>query len=271
MFNNKLNQKFDIAVVGGAGHIGLPLSILLANSGYKVLIYDINKPLIESICSGIVPFMEEEAEPLLHKALQEENLALTFEPANLKNIPTIISTIGTPVDEFHNPITRLISEMIDELIGGLSEGQTLILRSTVSPGTTEWVDHYLQKKGKKLHVAFCPERVVQGMALKEIQKLPQIVSGITKQAEDNAANIFEKICGEIVRMKPMEAEFAKLFSNAYRYIQFAATNQFMMLTTLAGIDYSVVQKGMCHNYNRMRDLPSPDLPQDRASSRTPCN
>ncbi len=132
-----------------------------------------------------------------------------------------------------------------------------MLRSTVFPGTTDWVDRYLKSKGRKLKVAFCPERVVQGNGLKELREMPQIVCGTTPEAEREAAALFERIAPEVVALSPIEAEFAKLFSNAYRYIEFAATNEFYLVAKSAGVDYQRVLTAMKHNYPRAQSIPRP--------------
>jgi len=253
------NKKptYDVCVLGGAGHIGLPLSILFAKKGLNTLIYDINEKAMEIIERGIMPFLENEAEPLLKAVLAAGKLHFSSDPHDLGGVPFIVITIGTPVDEFLNPSTRLIAECIDWLYPILTEDQTLILRSTVSPGITEWLDHYIRSKGKQINVAFCPERVVQGNAIVEIETLPQIVSGQTPEAEEKAAELFGLLAPDLVRMRPIEAEFAKLFCNTYRYIQFAATNQFYMLATMAGADYSKILHGITKDYDRMRDFPKP--------------
>ena len=139
----------------------------------------------------------------------------------------------------------------------LADGQLVVLRSTVFPGTTDWFASHLQEKGRKLKVAFCPERVVQGYGLKELRELPQIVSGTTPEAEREAAKLFERIAPEVVVLKPLEAEFAKLFANAYRYIEFAATNEFYLVAKSAGVDYLRVLKAMKHNYPRLKSMPRP--------------
>lgn len=248
---------FDVCVLGGAGHIGLPLSILFAKKGLNTLIYDINQKVMDTIASGKMPFLENEADELLTEVLEKKKLHFSNTIKDLAGIPFIVITIGTPVDEFLNPSTRLIAECIDSLFPILSENQTLILRSTVSPGITAWLDQYVRSKGKKINVAFCPERVVQGNAIVEIQTLPQIVSAMTPEAEEKAAQLFGMLAPELVQMKPIEAEFAKLFCNAYRYIQFAATNQFYMMATLAGADYSKILHGITKDYERMKDFPRP--------------
>jgi UDP-N-acetyl-D-mannosaminuronic acid dehydrogenase len=131
------------------------------------------------------------------------------------------------------------------------------LRSTVFPGTTDWLASYLQTKGRKLEVAFCPERVVQGNGLKELREMPQIVSGTTPEAERHAAKLFERITPEAVVASPIEAEFAKLFSNAYRYIEFAISNEFYLVAKSAGVDYQRVLTAMKRNYPRSKGIPRP--------------
>ncbi|MDA2928793.1 nucleotide sugar dehydrogenase [Acidobacteria bacterium AH-259-O06] len=250
------DRRQDICVVGGAGHVGLPLAIVFASQGLQVLVYDLNGPALEIIRQGIVPFMEEGAQPLLKQALGNGLLSLSSDPTDIAGTPTVIITIGTPVDEFLNPMLKVVKECVDNLLAHLSGARLIILRSTVYPGTTDWLDKYLKANGKNVKVAFCPERVVQGHAIAELQQFPQIVSGTTAEAECEAARLFDMIAPEVVRLSPMEAEFGKLFSNAYRYIQFAVANQFYMITNSAGVDYARVLEGIKRNYSRARDIPS---------------
>lgn len=246
--------QYDLCVVGGAGHIGLPFALVYAKHGLNVVIYDINKKSLETISSGIVPFMESGAEELLNQALATGNLDFSDNPEVVGRSKNVVITIGTPVDEFLNPEFKGIRATFETLFPFLNEDQLLILRSTVFPGTTDWLDGWLREMGKNPLIAFCPERVVQGKAVEEILTLPQIVSGTTIEAQDAASRFFELIGVEIVHLSPMEAEFAKLFSNAYRYITFAIANQFYMITTSSGVDYERVMKGVKHNYPRLEGL-----------------
>jgi UDP-N-acetyl-D-mannosaminuronic acid dehydrogenase len=247
-------------VVGGAGHVGAPLALVFARHGFRTLIYDINASALEKIAAGQLPFLEEGGAELLAEVLPTGRLGFSSDIKSLTGIPNVILTIGTPIDEFQNPLVRLIDECVDTLIPHLSEGQLLILRSTVFPGVTEHTHRYLAARlSHKILLAFCPERVVQGHSLKELQTLPQIVSGTSPEAEKRATKLFSAIAPKIVHMVPTEAEFAKLFSNAYRYIQFAATNQFYMMVEAAGLDYHRLLAGLKEDYPRMRDLPGPGL------------
>jgi UDP-N-acetyl-D-mannosaminuronic acid dehydrogenase len=251
------NDRYDACVVGGAGHVGAPLAIVMATHGIRTLIHDIDRKALDTISGGRLPFLDEGGEPVLRAALDAGMLGFTSDYAATSGIPVIIVTIGTPIDEFHNPVLRAVTDCIDQLISHLSDDQTLILRSTVFPGVTELVQEHLRTRGKQAQVAFCPERVVQGQATRELQSLPQIVSGMTPEAEEVAAGIFSRFAPKIVRMTPKEAEFAKLFSNAYRYIQFAAANQFFVMVESEGLDYRRVLTGLKADYPRLRDLPGP--------------
>jgi UDP-N-acetyl-D-mannosaminuronic acid dehydrogenase len=245
----------DICVVGGAGHVGLPLSIVFATKGQRVLVYDINPKAIETIQSGKMPFMERQAEPLLKQVLAKGLLTFTTKAEDVRRARCVVLTIGTPVDEFLSPTLKVITRCFDDLLPFLSEGQLIVIRSTVYPGVTESMAQYVRSRGKNLQLAFCPERIVEGNAIEELQSLPQIVSGTSKEAEDDAARVFEMIAPEVVRLAPIEAELVKVFTNAYRYIQFAVTNQFYMIANSAKVDYYRVLEGMKRDYPRSKDFP----------------
>jgi len=251
--------KADLCIVGGAGHVGLPLGLTFASKGLHVLLQDLNGPVLEAIRGGKMPFLEHGAEPLLKQVLHEKRLSFSTSPEALGHAPNVIITIGTPVDEFLSPQTRVFKIWADSVLPHLRDGQLMILRSTVYPGTTEWLAQYLQKSGKKLKLAFCPERIVQGHAIRELQELPQLISGVTPEAFKAAEALFLKITPACVPLAPTEAEFAKLFTNAYRYIQFAAANQFYMIANTAGVDYARILKALKQDYPRARDIPGAGL------------
>jgi UDP-N-acetyl-D-mannosaminuronic acid dehydrogenase len=248
-------ENADITVIGGAGHVGVPLVLAFAEAGLRVNVNDLNKDGLEALKAGRLPFIEHGAEPVLATALANQRLVFTHSPNLISNGGPVVITIGTPIDEFLNPIRKVVQSCIDSVLPVLKDGQLIVLRSTVFPGTTEWLASYLEGKGRKLKVAFCPERVVQGYGLKELREMPQIVSGTTSEAQGEAAVLFERIVSEVVKVSPLEAEFAKLFSNAYRYIEFAATNEFYLIAKSAGVDYRRVLAAMKHNYPRLSGIP----------------
>tara|TARA_Y100000590_G_scaffold469568_1_gene658319 strand:+ start:1517 stop:2692 length:1176 start_codon:yes stop_codon:yes gene_type:complete len=245
-----------ITIIGGAGHIGLPLSILFANSGIKVNCYDKNESLLNKCKKGIFPFKEKNGKSNLLKAIKNEKINFIKSPNKSINNSDIIITIGTPVDEFMNPITDLIYKCLDETIPFISKNSLIILRSTVYPGTTEMVQKYLNKFKKNLHVVYCLERVVQGYAFKEINTLPQVIAATSNEGKKRATHLFKKITNKFVYCKPKEAEFSKLFSNAFRYIQFGIANQFLMISENAGENFNNIHKVMIDGYPRAGSLPT---------------
>ena len=247
----------DVTVVGGAGHVGIPLVLALAEAGLTVNINDLNETALATLRSGKLPFIEHGAAPLLARALAGNKLLFTSSPDAIDRTGPVVITIGTPVDEFLNPVQKEVQNCVDSLLPHIADDQLLILRSTVYPGTTEWLHDYLKRLGRRNGVAFCPERVVQGYGIKELGEMPQIVSATSPEAEKEASEIFRRIAPELVVVKPIEAEFAKLFNNAYRYIEFAASNQFYMIAKSAGADYRAIMRAMKQNYPRARSFPGP--------------
>jgi UDP-N-acetyl-D-mannosaminuronic acid dehydrogenase len=249
--------NWDVCVVGGAGHVGVPLALVLADKGFKTLVLDVNEAALETMAAGRLPFFEQGGEALLKEVLASGALGFSSESRNVTQATFVVVTIGTPIDEFHNPEVSKLTRCLDELMPYLRDDQTIILRSTVAPGTTKYIDNYLRRGGKKARLAFCPERVVQGKGVQEIRALPQLISGTTPEAVAEAKNLFSKIAPELVEMSPLEAEFAKLICNAYRYIEFAATNQLYMMVERAGLDYGQLLSKMKRGYPRMESIPGP--------------
>ena len=249
--------RLDLAVVGGGGHVGLPLALSLADSGLRVGVYDINPSTLARIGRGEVPFLEAGAESLLREVLDADRLALGTEPAMLEHVDTVVVVIGTPIDEFFNPKMALFQQTVDELAPHLRGGALVVLRSTVYPGTTEYVAKELRARGCDVDVAFCPERIAEGHALEEIRGLPQIVGADDERAGDRAEALFRRLTETTIRTTSKEAELAKLFTNAWRYMKFAIANQFFEIADGAGADYGNILHAIRHEYPRAADLPGP--------------
>jgi len=246
----------DICVVGGAGHVGLPLALAFAAAGQRVIINDLNTAAMDVIKSGRMPFIEYGAEPLLAEALKANRLLFSSDPRDIARAKYVIVTIGTPVDEYLNPKLRALLDLFKQLRQYLRPSQTIVIRSTVFPRTCRQVERLLSQDGNQWRVAYCPERIAQGFAIKELKELPQIVSGSSPEAVESATALFEIVAPEIVHLEIEEAELAKLFSNAWRYIQFAAANQFYMLANSIGVDFNHVREAMVRGYGRAATLPS---------------
>jgi len=111
-------HDLDAVIVGGCGHVGLPLALSLADCGYKVGINDIDQAKIEMVRAGQVPFRETGAEALLRKMLPTGRLELSRDPAMLERTRVVVLVIGTPIDEFMNPSVRIFERVLDERDGG---------------------------------------------------------------------------------------------------------------------------------------------------------
>jgi len=249
----------DCVVVGGCGHVGLPLALSLADVGCRVGIYDTDRSKIEQVRAGKMPFMERGAEELLERVLATGRLELSDEVAMVSRTCIVIMVIGTPIDEFMNPNMRLFERVVDQLAPQLRPGVLLILRSTVYPGTTEYVQARLATLGVAADIAFCPERIAEGYALEENRTLPQIIGAGDDHSFNRASDFFGKLDVEVIRTAPREAELAKLLTNTWRYMKFAIANQFFEIAHQAGLDYSSVLHAVRHNYPRAADLPGPGL------------
>jgi UDP-N-acetyl-D-mannosaminuronic acid dehydrogenase len=249
-------MSFDAVVIGGGGHVGLPLAIMLSSRGVNTAIYDISKSAVEGINSGNMPFWEPGAEKLLQDSLQAKTLIATTDPSVTGETDSLIVVIGTPVDEHLNPDPQSITLALERCRPYLRDGQLLILRSTIYPGVTRQVEKVLQTWGLDIDVAFAPERIAEHNAVEELVSLPQIVSSRTQRGFDRASELFSRIAPAIVRLSPEEAELAKLFTNTWRYVRFAMANQFYMMAESKGLDYENIRSAIRQDYPRAADVPS---------------
>jgi len=249
-------QAYDVIVIGGFGRVGLPFGIFLANAGFQVALYDIDNSKRSAIENGKMPFLEHGAEPILQRVIGK-SLHVASSLSDVENSKTIIITVGTPVDEYLNPDTKQILHLADELYDHLNEDHCVILRSTVYSGASERLFRYFLQRGKEVDLAYCPERIVQGYALDELGSLPQIVSGVSEKSIRCATGLFKRLGVETIETSVKEAEFVKLFSNAWRYIHFSIANQFYMIASEQGADFNKIYEAMTRSYDRAKDFPRP--------------
>jgi len=252
-----MSTDLDVVVLGGAGHVGLPLSLAFAEAGLRTGIYDISQPALDQIAAGRMPFLENGADALLAKVLATGRLELSADGAILQRTQQIVVVIGTPVDEFLGPSMTVFERAVDQISPHLQAGSLVVLRSTVYPGTTAFVDQRLRATGCATDVAFCPERIAEGHALEELRSLPQIVGADTDEAAARAEALFGRLAAKTIRTSSKEAELAKLFTNTWRYMKFAVANQFLMIADQAGVDYTNVLNAIRTDYPRAADLPGP--------------
>lgn len=249
-------DKNKIAIFG-VGRVGLPLALVLADSGFQVTGIDVDPYRINLLKHKIMPFLEEDAQPLLDK-----HSGKNFQVFSQEHIDRIVSgnaviifTLGTPIDETYSPSFADIEKLIRRIAPVIKAGHTIILRSTVSPGATEQLARQLEEQtklviGENLFLAYCPERIAEGKSVAELKQIPQIVGSLDEASAKKAAEVFGKIAPEILFTKPRAAELSKLFCNMYRYIDFAIGNEFMMIAESYGADIYEVLNLVNRNYKR---------------------
>jgi UDP-N-acetyl-D-mannosaminuronic acid dehydrogenase len=198
--------------------------------------------------------LEYDAEPILQRVIGQ-TLHLADDLSVVAQSEALIVTIGTPLDEYLNPKLMPMFNLIEGLTPYLRPEHLIILRSTVFPGTTERLHTFLADLGHSPDLSFCPERIVQGYAIREHAKLPQIVAGFTPSAIERSSALFERLGQQVVLVDVLEAELTKLFSNAWRYIQFATANQFYMIAAENGVDFDRIHHALTFGYDRARDFP----------------
>lgn len=250
-------MQYDVCVIGGCGHVGLPLAIALANRQQRVVILDVDQNAAAQVRSGRMPFVEMAGEEELLVALNSGNLRVADSPEVISKSEILVLVVGTPIDKHLAPSFRAVETVLEQYWTYFRSGQVLILRSTLYPGTSERVHRWLLERHLEVHVAVCPERIAQGYALRELAGLPQIVAAFSPEGLQAACGLFGTLTDDLIIMEPLEAELAKLFTNAWRYIKFAAANQFFMIARDFGADFDRIYHAVTHNYPRAADLPRP--------------
>jgi UDP-N-acetyl-D-mannosaminuronic acid dehydrogenase len=224
----------DVAVIG-LGRVGLPLALSFADRGLRVVGIDNDAARLGAVREGRMPFEETDGQPLLDRVVSDPThpLSLSERVADAARARQIVITLGTPSFSHIEIDMRDIRSALDDLLGVLEPGHSLILRSTVAPGTTEFVAGYLAKHrgfqiGEDVFVAHAPERIAAGRFLEEIDTLPCIIGGVGARSGEVVGELFGVFEAPIVQTTPVQAELAKIWTNILRYANFALPNLLMM-------------------------------------------
>lgn len=248
----KIKKNFDICIVGGAGHIGFPLGLAFAEKKKKVLLLDKNNQTLDLIKKKKIPFLEFGAQKVLKKT--SKYITCSNDDELIKESKVIIICIGTPVSKKLVPETQSFLNFFHSIKNKLSKDQLIIIRSSVFPGVCQKVKKIL---GNFENLSYCPERIAQGLSLIELPKISQIISGFNEFSIKQSETIFKTICKSTIVVSVVEAELIKLFSNAYRYINFSISNQFYLMCETLGLDFNFIRKQMIKGYFRNSFIPSP--------------
>jgi UDP-N-acetyl-D-mannosaminuronic acid dehydrogenase len=245
-----------ISVVGGGGRVGLPLSLVLASAGHKVIIVDSNESRVNQINNRTMPFSEEHSDDII-QSLSIDQLVASTENLSIEKSDVCILIIGTPVLDDGTPSVGALFELVETIIPYLNKTKLLLLRSTVYPNVTQKIKLLLSEAKLEIEVAYCPERIAEGKAIFELKSLPQIIGADSDLAFLKAKEVFECITPKIIRTTIKEAELCKLFANSYRYINFAIANEFFEICQENDINWENVWYALKEDYPRAQGLPTP--------------
>jgi UDP-N-acetyl-D-mannosaminuronic acid dehydrogenase len=225
-------MRHDVSVIG-LGRVGLPLALSFADRGLTVLGIDKDPERLRAVRAGTMPFEETGTQEVLERVAASGRLELSDAVPDAARARNVVITLGTPSFSHIEIDMRDIRSALDDLLPVLEPGHALILRSTIAPGTTDFVAGYLAKRrgfevGTEVFVAHAPERIAAGRFLEEIGTLPCIIGGVGERSGEEVARLFEVFDAPIVQTTPVQAELAKIWTNILRYTQFALPNLLMM-------------------------------------------
>lgn len=246
--------QLRVAVIGGAGRVGLPLAVSSAMNGFETVVVDKNSFAVERLRQGIPPFHENGLVECLGQI--SDRISFEGDTSAISPVDLAFVTVGTPLTEEGKP-----SSVVDEVCLSTAESVlvgsgVLAIRSTVTCGTTERIAQKVRDSGFETIVVSTPERMLEGHAMTEIPTIPQIV-GCDGDVPSSVSRFFGALGPEIVHCRPREAEFAKLITNAYRFVNFALANEFADLCSTSGISFSNVREIVRYQYPRAAGLGGP--------------
>jgi UDP-N-acetyl-D-mannosaminuronic acid dehydrogenase len=259
------DRKATLAIVG-MGRVGLPLAIAFAGAGLRVMGIDVDPSRRREIELGKMPFHEPGCEQALIEVVNAGTLTVHAEPGEaVPKANIIILCVPTPLAADLRADYGQLRGALDDLAPHLQPGQLLILRSTVSPGTLLKVvlPHFrecIPDIADRLLLAACPERIAEGKAMEELEELPEVIGGNDPDSTDAAAALFRALNPnkKLHLTDPTSAELAKLFTNVYRYVNFALANEFAILSEYYRVDGHQIVRMVNDGYPRANiPLPGP--------------
>src|ERR671928_302402 len=225
-------MEHDVAIMG-CGRVGLPLALAFADRGLRTIGIEIDPERLAAVRAARMPFDEPGAPEVLERVTAAGTIAWSDRVADAAAAEHIVITLGTPSFSHIEIDMRDIRGALDDLLPLLQPGHSVTLRSTVAPGTTDFVAGYLAKHrdleiGTDVFVAHAPERIAAGRFFEEIVSLPCIVGGVGAGSGEVVGSLFSVFGAPIVQTSPIQAELAKIWTNILRYVEFALPNRLMM-------------------------------------------
>ena len=249
----------DAVVIGGCGRTGLPLAVTLASRGARVAALDASAVAAAAVSAAVPPFTEPGLAAPLEQAVAAGRLSAGTDPAVVAEAEHVIVAMGSPGGEPPGLGPHTLARALSHCSGYFRDGQLLILYGTVAPGATARAEKLAADLGVDMDVAYCPERTARGRALSDLSELPQIVASRSARGWRRAAGLLAGVAPGLMTLSPEEAELAKLFSNAWRYITFAAANEMYAMANDRGLDFERIRSTLVHAFPAAAGLPPAGL------------
>ena len=262
---DKVKEKKATICILGLGRVGLPLASVFASKGIDVVGIDINEERLTSIRSGKCPFYDPILQENMDISCSSGKLTVESDLGKIKDrIDVIIVTVGTPTTLGNSVDYSQVYTALEEVCKIGLRNKIVVMRSTLPPRTTtDIIIPFIENKtgliaGSDFHIAVCPERILEGQAVKEIQELPEIIGGINQISNDIITEVFRWINPnkKFSYTTTTGAELAKLFANIYRYIGFALSNEFAIWAEMFGENASNIINISNYEYPRS-NIPKP--------------
>ena len=257
---DSLSEKISVI---GLGYVGLPLSLLLARK-FQIIGFDTDISKIEKLRKGINPITEPGVDELISNSVIMNHINLSDNPADLKESKIKIITVGTPYDPNNDYIDySQLSSALDLLKGNLNPGDIVVLKSTVPPGTTNNVVRnriisYGFRVPEDVGLAFSPERMVEGQAIRDFTSLPKIIGASDPETSAIVTEVIGSLGGRIVHVSsPETAEMVKMVDNYSRYVFLGLTNEIALVSEKVGVDVLELLSAAKQDYPRNAGLMIP--------------
>lgn len=234
---NLMANKYDVVMVG-LGYIGLPTAGLMAGKGLNVLGVDINPAVVDTINSGKIHIIEPDLDGLIHHVINKGKLKAATAPAQGK---AFLIAVPTPFQEDYEPDISFVLAATTSIVGYLEEGSLVILESTSPVGTTDKLKELIDEKrpdlAGKYYLAYCPERVLPGNVIYELEHNDRVIGGVNTSSTDKAIRFYKQfVKGTLHATDARTAEMCKLIENSYRDVNIAFANELSMICDQAGIN-----------------------------------
>lgn len=247
-----------IAIIGGCGRIGLPLGLILASRKNVTTLFDLDKTAVQQIRNFQIPFLETGLQKLLTEiplgCLRASDAAECLSEQDY----VIFCTPSSTAEQASQNVSEVLA-VISEYIKFFSPGTTLMIRSTLYVGEFDLICEVLKEKYNFTKIAYCPERISQGNSLQELTSLPQLLSATDNETLKSAESLFLAVTDRVVTLSPQEAVMAKLITNSWRYVEFAAANYFYMMCSEQNLDFNKIRDSIQLNYPRASGFPKAGL------------